>query len=92
MEKNKCDIFESVKFTNEEKEYLENLDKVSDLIMVMVARRVELNMSQRDLALKSGIKQPMIARIEKMSSIPRIDTLIKLFSALGLELSTNIER
>ena len=43
-------------------------------------------MSQRELAKKTCIKQPMIARIEKLESIPRLDTLIKILDALDLNI------
>ena len=43
-------------------------------------------MSQRELAKKTGIKQQMIARIEKMESIPRLYTLIKVLNALDLNI------
>ena len=43
-------------------------------------------MSQRDLAIKTGIKQPMIARIENGDSVPRIDTLIRIANELNLKI------
>ena len=45
-------------------------------------RREQLKLSQRKLAELSGIKQPMIARIEKCKSIPKLDTFIRLAMAL----------
>lgn len=42
--------------------------------------------SQRDLAARSGIAQPVIARIESGRSAPRADTLESLLSACGFEL------
>ena len=44
-------------------------------------------MTQRDLAEASGLKQPAIARIESMRSVPRVDTLLKLLVPLGYTLS-----
>lgn len=92
MENKQFDIFDGIEFSKEEKEYLLEQEKVSALIISMISRRVELNMTQRDLAEKTGIKQPMIARIERMDSIPRLDTLVKLFTALDLNLTTVIEK
>ncbi|ARU61341.1 hypothetical protein CBW65_10270 [Tumebacillus avium] len=57
---------------------------VADLVAALTERRKRLDMSQRDLAEKCGVKQPMIARIESGASIPRLDTLFKLAFALGL--------
>lgn len=45
-------------------------------------RREQLKLSQRKFAELSGIKQPMIARIEEFKSIPRLDTFIRLTMAL----------
>ncbi len=49
----------------------------------LVKARKELGISQRDLERLSGVKQPVIARIEKGTASPRLDTVIKLFAALG---------
>lgn len=43
--------------------------------------------SQRDLAARSGIAQPVIARIESGRSAPRTDTLEALLAACGFELA-----
>ena len=43
-------------------------------------------MTQREIAEVVGIKQPMIARIEKLESIPRLDTFIKMADKLDLEI------
>ena len=45
-------------------------------------------MTQRDLAVASGVPQPSIARIERGTSLPRIDTLERLLRAAGQELTT----
>lgn len=62
-------------------------DRIARLIVEMIKRRISLHLSQRDLANISGIKQPMIARIEKMETIPRIDTVIILAKSLGMKIS-----
>jgi len=92
MENKVINFFDGIDFSKEEKECLLEQEKVSSLIISMIKRRLELNMTQRDLARKSGIKQPMIARIERMDSIPRLDTLVKIFTALDLNLTTSIEK
>lgn len=45
-------------------------------------RREQLKLSQRKLAELSGIKQPMIARIERLKTIPKLDTFIRIAMAL----------
>ena len=45
--------------------------------------RCHRNFSQRALAERSGIKQPMINRIERGSQVPRPITLLRLLAALN---------
>ena len=84
--RNKELVFGNIELTNEEKEYFELQEQISDLLIVMIGRRIDLKMSQREFANLCGIKQPMIARIERMDATPRIDTLIKMCNALGLRI------
>ena len=83
---NKHSLYEILDLTSEEKEWFLLQEKVSHLLINIIGRRLDLNMSQRDLAEKCGIKQPMIARIERFDATPRIDTLIKICDALGLRI------
>ncbi|MHB8646874.1 MAG: helix-turn-helix domain-containing protein [Thermomicrobiales bacterium] len=53
-----------------------------DLALALARRREECGLSQRALAAKSGIKQPMIARIERAGQTPTTTTLWRLLSAL----------
>lgn len=48
--------------------------------------RAQRRLTQKELEMKSGVKQPMIARIENGEVIPRVDTLLRLLSALDLTL------
>ncbi len=87
MENKKFDLLENIKLINEDKEYFKYSDIVNEIIIQLITRRLSLNMSQRDLAKITGIKQPMIARIEKFDSIPRLDTIVKMAYALGLSIT-----
>jgi ribosome-binding protein aMBF1 (putative translation factor) len=53
------------------------------LIGKMVEAREEKGLSQRELAKRSGVKQPAIARLESMKATPQIDTLFKVLHPLG---------
>ncbi|HYT32933.1 MAG TPA: helix-turn-helix transcriptional regulator [Thermoanaerobaculia bacterium] len=53
--------------------------------LLSYARR-SAGFSQRQLAERSGIPQPAIARIESGRSTPRLDTLASLLRACGLGL------
>jgi len=49
----------------------------------LIRIRLDKNMTQEDLANKSGLKQSAIARIENNGTLPRIDTVVKIAEALG---------
>ena len=54
-------------------------DKVAD-------RRVQMGLSQRELAELCGTTQSAIARLERGGRPPRIDTLLRIAEALQCEL------
>ena len=62
------------------------IDEVASFVAEIVQRRLDLGLTQRQLAEISGVKQSAIARIENNGVIPRIDTLYKLLIPLGLSL------
>jgi transcriptional regulator with XRE-family HTH domain len=53
--------------------------------LLRYARRTA-GLSQRELALRSGVPQPAIARIETRRTVPRADTLERLLRACGVRL------
>lgn len=56
--------------------------KVAIMSEIIKARQ-EKGLSQKDLEVLSGVKQPIIARLEKGTTNPRIDTILKLLAPLG---------
>ncbi len=57
------------------------------LISEIIKARNEKGISQRRLGELSGVKQPVIARIEQGGTNPKLDTIVKLLSPLGMKLS-----
>ena len=57
----------------------------------VAARRVAMNMSQRELAELCGTTQSAIARLERGGRPPRIDTLLRIAEALDCELVVELE-
>ena len=68
------------------KEY-EALNPKYAVVHELIQRRNELHLSQRDLAKKIGTCQPAISRLEAGDYNARIETLIKVADALGLQFS-----
>lgn len=54
---------------------------------VLRKARAGAGLSQRQLALRTGVAQPTIARIEAGHVDPRVTTLERLLSACGVELA-----
>jgi DNA-binding XRE family transcriptional regulator len=52
--------------------------------------RKEQNLSQAELGEKLGISKYQISRIEKDTTTVNVQTLLKVFGALGREISINI--
>ena len=69
------------------KEILEEAETEAAIISAIIKQRSDLGLSQRDLADLCDMPQSSIARIESSKTTPRLDTLIKLLSQLGLTLS-----
>lgn len=62
-----------------------------EIIDKLVHRRVELGMTQQDVADITGIKRPNIARVESCTMTPTIEVLIRYAMALGCKLNISIE-
>lgn len=56
----------------------------------LIRARTEINMTQAELAEKSGIRQSNISRIENGNALPRLDTLEALARAMGKQVRISI--
>ena len=57
-------------------------------MMIEIARaRKERGISQKKLEELSGVKQPIIARMERGETSPQIDTVLKVLAPLGKTLA-----
>ena len=54
-----------------------------EAIRAVIAARLECNMTQKELAEKTGIRQSNISRIESGASSPTVDTLARIAAGLG---------
>ena len=69
---------------SEEDESIIALEK--ELIRTLVSIREKRGLTQKQLAEMSGVKQPMIARLEKATHSPQVDSLLKVLVPLGYTL------
>jgi ribosome-binding protein aMBF1 (putative translation factor) len=53
------------------------------MMIELVHARQERGISQKKLEAMSGVKQPVIARMEKGSTSPQLDTVLKVLAPLG---------
>jgi len=61
--------------------------RVSLIIGELIKARQEKGISQKKLEELSGVKQPIIARMEKGSTNPQIGTVLKVLAPLGKTLA-----
>ena len=54
-----------------------------DIMLELTKARNEKGISQRKLEEISGVRQPVIARMESGASSPQLDTVLKLLASLG---------
>lgn len=57
------------------------------VIGAIIEAREEQGISQRQLEEMSGVKQPAIARLERGTVSPRLDTILKVLAPLGKTLA-----
>jgi transcriptional regulator with XRE-family HTH domain len=64
-----------------------------DLFGVVVRqRRTELRASQETLAHKAGLNRSFVGEVERGTTVPSLDTMAKLATALDIKLSTLLAR
>lgn len=57
-----------------------------EIIGALIEARHEQGISQKKLEELSGVKQPVIARMEKGCTSPQLETVLKVLEPLGLTL------
>ena len=58
------------------------------LSTVVISKRKELNLRQKDLADKTGINRALISQIENMEFTPSVNQLIALCDVLGFDIDS----
>ena len=71
---------------NEVKKEYDALQPEYDIIQAMINARVEQNITQKELSLRTGITQADISRIENGTRNPSLNMVKKLAQGLGMQL------
>ncbi|PTV97856.1 Xre family transcriptional regulator [Halanaerobium saccharolyticum] len=86
---NNLDEFDQiVKSSMSEEEYERHI-LISKISADLIRLRLDQNMTQTDLAKKSGLKQSAIARLESEEVLPKLSTLLKLAKVLDANINLN---
>ena len=72
------------------KEYIASEEEYQ-LTRALIAARLEANMTQKELAVKSGVRQSNISRIENGNCTPTLETLRALAAGMGKKLVINFQ-
>jgi predicted transcriptional regulator len=86
--KNWDEFDQIVKSSMSEEEYERHI-LISKISADLIRFRLEQNMTQTDLAEKSGLKQSATARLESEEVLPKLSTLLKLTKALDANINLN---
>jgi len=78
------DFRQTLNLTPEEEEII-NLEK--SVISAIIDAREENGLTQKQLSELCGVKQPVIARIERAVHSPQINSIIKILKPLGYTLA-----
>lgn len=76
--------FEQRVFTKDE---IAEIDKKVKFHLALISLREKLGLTQRQMAEKTGMKQPMLARIESGKNSPKLKTVTKMLKPLGYSLA-----
>ena len=61
-------------------------EKCAAIIDMLIERRHNQGMTQKELAEAESLTQSVIARLESKRAMPQLDTLMKVAEALGCDL------
>ncbi|KRK09329.1 hypothetical protein FD11_GL001017 [Ligilactobacillus pobuzihii E100301 = KCTC 13174] len=63
---------------------------IIDTMAELYAEWIKSNVSQQELAKRIGMKQPQIAKLEMLESVPTLKTLNRYAKGLGLKLKVGL--
>jgi transcriptional regulator with XRE-family HTH domain len=69
------------------KKEIEIIRKRAEMVVALINLRESKGWTQSELADRAGMKQSAIARFESDTTAPRIDTIIRVSMALGVDIT-----
>ena len=66
---------------------IEIIETIAAIISAIIDKRIQLGISQRELAAICGLPQSFVLRIESCAVKPNVETLLIIMKPLGLTLS-----
>lgn len=72
---------------HESKQEIEIVRKRAAMVVALIQLRESKGWTQTELAKRAGMKQSAIARFESDTTAPRIDTIIRVAMALGVDIT-----
>lgn len=75
--------WEEVKKRVYTEEQIKEFDAKFEIISAIIEARMKDGITQKKLESMSGVAQPIIARLENGRTVPKLETVIKILSALG---------
>lgn len=64
---------------------------IIDTLSCLQAERIKRGISQKDFAARIEMKQPQLAKIERLDSMPSLTTLNRYAHGLGLEIEVKLK-
>lgn len=80
---------ENISIENAIKKYDVIQSQIDDIILELIKTRKKKKITQTQLSKSTGVPQATISRLESFSTVPTLNLLLKLCSALNLKLVLN---
>lgn len=68
------------------KGHVEEINKQYVFVQALISARKEANLSQTDVANKSGLTQQMVSRVETLLYSPTLNTILRYADAVGVKI------
>lgn len=65
--------------------------KLEDLVAKLVQTRLSMELTQKDMAERMGITQPVVSEFERCGAAPKVSTVVRYAEALGGTLSFRVD-